>query len=49
LLKLSGACKVPANHRISTLVLFSTFQNIYSGCCTVATQILRFASAQGPG
>jgi hypothetical protein len=27
---------MPANHRISAFVPFSTFQEIYPGCCTVA-------------
>jgi hypothetical protein len=31
------------------MTLFSVFQVIYSGCCTVAAPMLRFASAQGPG
>ena len=38
LLELSGACKTPANSRISVLNLFPSFQEIYSGCCTVAAQ-----------
>ena len=41
LLDLSGVCKMPANSCISVLVHFSAFQEIYSGCCTVAAQILR--------
>ena len=32
--KLSGACKTPANHRISALMLFLSYQRFYSGCCT---------------
>src|SRR5829696_3281232 len=32
----SGACKTPANGSILMLVLFLAFQEIYSGCCTVA-------------
>jgi hypothetical protein len=31
------------------LIHFSTFQDIYSGCCTVAAQTLGLTSAQGPG
>ena len=34
--KFSGACKTPANGSILMMVLFSAFQDIYSGCCTVA-------------
>ena len=36
LLEVSGACKIPANRCISTLAHFLTFQEIHSGCCTVA-------------
>jgi hypothetical protein len=36
LLKVSGACKIPANRYISTLAHFLTFQEIHSSCCTVA-------------
>jgi hypothetical protein len=32
----SGACKMPANGSILMRILFSAFQEIYSGCCTVA-------------
>jgi hypothetical protein len=42
----SGACKTPANDGILMTVLFSMFQEIYSGCCTVAAQRLPLASAQ---
>jgi hypothetical protein len=45
-LKVSRACKTAGNHCISALVPFSTFQEIYSGCCTGVTAL---ASAQGPG
>ncbi len=38
LLELSDVCKIPANKRISTLSPFLGFQDIYSGCCTVAAQ-----------
>jgi hypothetical protein len=37
----SGACKRPTNSGILLAILFSTFQEIYSGCCTVAAQRLR--------
>jgi len=36
LLEYSEACKTPANSRISELAFFPIFQEIYSGCCTVA-------------
>ena len=45
----SGVCKTPANSSILMMVHFSVFQEIYSGCCTVAAQRLRFASARGQG
>jgi hypothetical protein len=32
---------MPANREISSMTLFSTFQDIYLGCCTVAAQMLR--------
>jgi hypothetical protein len=41
LLGLSGACKTPANGGILMMVLFSAFQEIHSGCCTVAAQPVR--------
>jgi hypothetical protein len=31
------------------MTLFLTFQEFYSGCCTVAAQTVRLAYAQGPG
>jgi hypothetical protein len=37
----SGACKTPANKGILMMLLFSVFQQIYSGCCTVAARTLR--------
>src|SRR4028118_1646504 len=40
LLDLSVVCKIAANKRISTLVLLLMFQQVYSGCCTVAAQSL---------
>jgi hypothetical protein len=43
LLEVSGACKTAAKHRFSALALFSRFQNIFSGCCTVAAQWLLLA------
>jgi hypothetical protein len=39
LLNVSGVCKIAANKRISTLSPFLSFQEIYSGCCTVAAQV----------
>jgi len=39
--KVSRACKTAGNHRISVLTHFPAFQEIYSGCCTVAAQTLR--------
>jgi uncharacterized integral membrane protein len=36
LLERSEACKIPANNRIRALSLLPAFQEIYSGCCTVA-------------
>jgi hypothetical protein len=41
LLGFSGACKTPANSSITMTVHFSAFQEIYSGWCTVAAQMLR--------
>jgi hypothetical protein len=38
LLGLSGVCKIAANSYISVSRLFPAFQEIYSGCCTVAAQ-----------
>ena len=35
----SRTCKIPANRRITVLTLFSAFQEIYPGCCTVAAQL----------
>jgi hypothetical protein len=37
----SGACKTPANKGILMMLLFSVFQEIHSGCCTVAARTLR--------
>ncbi len=34
----SGVCKIAANKRISALSLFLSFQEIHSGCRTVAAQ-----------
>jgi hypothetical protein len=34
-LDISRACKIAANKRIFLTVLFLTFQDIYSGCCTI--------------
>ena len=36
LLELSRACRTPANCHISALTHSLAFQEIYSGCCTVA-------------
>jgi hypothetical protein len=36
LLEVSGVCRYPANERFSASSLFPTFQESYSGCCTVA-------------
>jgi hypothetical protein len=41
LLEVAGACKTPANKGILMMLLFSVFQEIYSGCCTVAARTLR--------
>jgi hypothetical protein len=41
-------CKTSANSGILLAILFSTFQEICSGCCTVAAQTLRLACAQSP-
>jgi hypothetical protein len=38
------ACKTAANHRISALALFSTFQEIYSGRCTDVRAYIRTRS-----
>ena len=38
--EVSGACKIAANCRICPSARFSRFQEIYSGCCTVAAQTL---------
>jgi hypothetical protein len=47
LLKLSGARKITANRRISALSLFLSFQEICSGCCTVAAHtVLSITAAQ---
>jgi hypothetical protein len=41
LLEVAVACKTPANKGILMMLLFSVFQEIYSGCCTVAARTLR--------
>jgi hypothetical protein len=38
--KVSRAYKIPANEGILALILFPRFQDIHSGCCTVAAQLL---------
>jgi hypothetical protein len=40
LLEFSGACKIPANTHISSVLLFPSVQEIYSGCCTVAAHLV---------
>jgi hypothetical protein len=40
LLEFSGACKTPANTHISSVLLFPSVQEIYSGCCTVAAHLV---------
>jgi transposase-like protein len=37
--EVSRACKIAANRRILRLIHIPCFQEIYSGCCTVAAQI----------
>ena len=39
LLEVSAACKIAANQRICALAYFPAFQEIHSGCCTVAAQV----------
>jgi hypothetical protein len=39
LLEIPAACKIAANQGICTLARFPAFQEIHSGCCTVAAQI----------
>jgi hypothetical protein len=39
LLGLSGVCKIAANNCNCVLTHFSAFQEIYSGCCTVAAHV----------
>ena len=46
LLELSRVCKFPANTSILTLMLFSTFQDIGLGCCTVAAHNVRSAGLE---
>jgi hypothetical protein len=36
--ELSTGFKIPAKSVISALMIFSSFQELYSGCCTVAAQ-----------
>ena len=40
LLDLSGVCKIAANTRITSVLLFPSVQEIYSGCCTVAAHLV---------
>ena len=44
LLDISGVCKTAANKRIFALSLFLVFQEIHSGCCTVAAHIVLLIS-----
>jgi hypothetical protein len=44
----SRTCKTAGNHRISALVHFSAFQEIYPGCCTVAAQDRKNARGEWP-
>src|ERR671911_2393247 len=44
----SRTCKIPANRRITVLTLFSAFQEIYPGCCTVAAQDRKNARGEWP-
>jgi hypothetical protein len=39
LLEVSATCKIAANQRICALAHFPAFQEIHSGCCTVAAQV----------
>ena len=38
LLRFYRVCKLPANLRNMDQILFSSFQEIYPGCCTVAAR-----------
>jgi hypothetical protein len=46
LLKVSRGCKVPANSHIISKAVFSRFQDIHSGCCTVAAHKARSAGLE---
>jgi hypothetical protein len=37
--ELSTGFKIPAKLEVSALILFSSFQELYSGCCTVAAHL----------
>jgi hypothetical protein len=39
LLEVSATCKIAANQHICALAHFPAFQEILSGCCTVAAQM----------
>jgi hypothetical protein len=39
LLEVSATCKIAANQHICALAHFPAFQDIHSGCCTVAAQM----------
>ena len=42
----SAVCKIPAKAVYPALALFPTFQEIYSGCCTVAAHKIRAAEPE---
>jgi hypothetical protein len=42
----SAVCKIPAKAVDSALALFPAFQEIYSGCCTVAAHKVRAAEPE---
>ena len=46
LLERSGACKTPANSNFLSQALCSSFQEIYSDCCTVAAHKVRAAEPE---
>jgi len=45
--EVSGVCKIPAKRRICASEHFSRFQEIHSGCCTVAAHDQKDAEASG--
>ena len=44
LLELSGVCKISANTHIFCVMPFPSFQDIYSGCCTIAAHVMLSSS-----